>query len=995
MNNNNPLDIIDPDTNYFTECDDNFESFSIETLNSSNILKEGTLNIMHHNARSILSEGRMDDYEHLFGSINNSFHVLAFTESWLKQDNFETVKFNGYNSCHMIRPINMIDNDNSQGGGISVFVQEHISFKVRDDLNVILPFIETLFIEFIVNDKKYMLGTVYRRPNTNSNTFIDYLDGLIEPFKSSYEIIIMGDFNICMLQDNNISRYFVDRMHSNALFPTILEATRVATVFRNGEYHTTETLIDNIFINKQLKYKSGLLHLSISDHYPIFISICQNVKSNQNTENFIKFRNINDESIAKFYSELESLFLESIKHINESARAFTLFYTKLNELYEKHFPIIIKPARKKELANPWVTPILARHIKIKHNLGRLANKGRIDRAIFKRFRNKVTNELKKAKLSYYSNKFSDYKGDMKKTWGTINERIRKRKLHNKISLIENDSIINETEIPNKFCDYFTSIAEKLVSDIPVSQTNHASYLRNRIPNSFFITPINNEEIGNAISDLKDNGCGLYKLSTKVLIAIKPILCKILEHIFNLCINQGYFPGELKVGCLTPVFKKGDKLNIENYRPICSLSPLSKIFERIIYDKMLIFIDKNQIFSESQFGFRKKMSTETAIMKFMDYVHSGLYSKHYVGSIFMDLSKAFDVMNHGILKHKLEHYGFRGIFLDFMMQFVQDRRYFVNANGQNSEVHNVNIGVPQGSTLGPLLFLIYVNDMKNSSSILKFIQFADDTTILFNCSKFDVLKSTLEAEGNKVVEWLVANKLLINLTKTQSMLFTFKRHKPLLSVKLNDIVINEQENVTFLGVVIDHKLNWKAHISHICSKVSKSIAILRLLKFIFPKEVLKMLYMSLIYSYLNYCNLIWGSAEDGIIQPLFILQKKAIRIITKSHYLDHTAPIFKSLEILTLCQMFQSNCLLFAFKCINCNLFPYYRNKICQNLNIHTYNTRNNDNFRTNQEARLRIIQRSYLHNGINLWNSLDSWKNEYYSISSFKKRVKSYMLEQL
>ena len=133
-----------------------------------------------------------------------------------------------------------------------------------------------------------MLGTVYRRPNTNSNTFIDYLDGLIEPFKSSYEIIIMGDFNICMLQDDNISRYFVDRMHSNALFPTILEATRVATVFRNGEYHTTETLIDNIFINKQLKYKSGLLHLSISDHYSLFISICQNVKSNQNTENFYK-----------------------------------------------------------------------------------------------------------------------------------------------------------------------------------------------------------------------------------------------------------------------------------------------------------------------------------------------------------------------------------------------------------------------------------------------------------------------------------------------------------------------------------------------------------------------------------------------------------------------------------------------------------------------------------------------------------------------------------
>ena len=995
MNINNPLDIIDPDNNYFTDCDDNFESFSIDTLISSNVLNEGSLNIMHHNARSILSEGRMDDYEHLFGSINNSFHVLSFTETWLKQNNYDSVKFNGYNSSHMIRPINTDDKNKSQGGGISVFVQEHINYKVREELNVLLPYIETLFIEFTVNDKKYMVGTVYRPPNTNPNAFIDYLDGLIEPFKNSHELIIVGDFNICMLQDNNFSRYFVDRMHTHALFPTILEATRVATVFRNGDYHTTETLIDNIFINKQRQYKSGLLHLSISDHYPIFISISQGISSNPNTDNFIKFRIINDDSIAKFKLELETLFLSAIKSINDAARAFTLFYTILNELYEKHFPVIIKPVRNKELVNPWVTPILARHINIRHNLGRLANKGRIDKNIFKRFRNRVTIELRKAKLSYYSNRFNDCKGDMKKTWGTINERIRKRKLHNKISLIEEDNIINDTEIPNRFCNYFTTIADKLVGDIPVGQSNPVSYLRNRIHNSFFISPITVNEIGNAISDLKDNGCGLYKLSTKVLIGIKPLLCEILEYIFNLCINQGYFPGELKVGCLTPVFKKGDKLNVENYRPICSLSPLSKIFERIIYNKMIIYIEKNKILSESQFGFRRKMSTETAIMKFMDYVHSGLYSKHYVGTIFMDLSKAFDVMNHDILKLKLEHYGFRGIFLDFMMQFVQDRQYFVNANGLNSEIRNVNIGVPQGSTLGPLLFLIYVNDMKNSSSILKFIQFADDTTILFNCPNFDLLKSTLETEGNKVIEWLIANKLLINLTKTQCMLFTFKRQKPLLSVKLNDIVVEEQDTLTFLGVVIDKQLNWKAHISHICSKVSKSIAILRLLKFIFPKEVLKMLYMSLIYSYLNYCNLIWGSAEDGIIQPLFILQKKAIRIITKSHYLEHTSPIFKSLEILTIFQMFESNCLLFAFKCMKCNLFPYYRNKICQNLNVHTYNTRNNDNYRTNQEARLKIIQRSYLHNSINLWNSLDNWKNYHYSISSFKKKIKSHMIEKL
>ena len=995
MSNTNPLNIIDPDDNYFNDCDDNFESFSIEKLNSSNVINESSLNIMLHNARSILSKGRMDDYEHLFGTIKNSFHVIAFTETWLKNENCDTVKFNEYNSSHMIRPITSNDNDKAQGGGISVFVHENISYKVRNDLNIMLPFIETLFIEFIVNNKKYMIGTVYRTPNTNVNTFIDYLDTLIEPIKNSHELIILGDFNICMLQDNNYSQNFVNRMNTHILFPTILEATRVATVLRNGDYHTTETLIDNIFINKQLQYKSGLLHLSISDHYPIFISISQNTDNQPYTNNVVKFRDINDDSIAKFESDLKILFENTIRFIDEAPRAFTIFYTKLNEFYEKHFPVIIKPTSKKELINPWVTPSLAKLINIKHKLGRLASKGRIDKETYKRFRNKVTMELRKAKSLFYSDKFCKYKGDMKKTWGTINETIRKRKLNRKIALMEDDEIIDETVIPDKFCNYFTSIAEKLVNDIPPGQSNPASFLRNRNNNSFFMSPIISNEITNAINDLKDNGCGLYKLSSKVLISIEPTLCKILEYIFNLCINHGYFPEELKIGCLSPVYKKGDKLNLENYRPICSLSPLSKIFERIIYNKMIAYIDKNNIMSETQFGFRKKMSTETALMKFMDYVHSGLSAKHYVGTVFMDLSKAFDVMNHEILKQKLEHYGFRGIFLDFMMQFVQDRRYFVNVNGLNSDIHNVNIGVPQGSTLGPLLFLIYVNDMKNSSSILKFIQFADDTTILFNCTDFNLLQSTLETEGNKVIEWLIANKLLINLAKTQSILFTFRRRIQLLSINLNNIVIKEQDIVTFLGVVIDNKLNWKAHISHICSKVSKSIAIIRILKFIFPKEILKMLYMSLIYSYLNYCNLIWGSAENGIIQPLFILQKKAIRIMNKSHYLDHTSPIFKSLETLTVFQIFDSNCLMFAFKCINCNTFPYYRNKFSQSLNVHTYNTRYNDNYRINERARLRVIQRSFLHNGICSWNSLDNWKYDYYSISTFKKKIKSFLLDSL
>ena len=258
--------------------------------------------------------------------------------------------------------------------------------------------------------------------------------------------------------------------------------------------------------------------------------------------------------------------------------------------------------------------------------------------------------------------------------------------------------------------------------------------------------------------------------------------------------------------------------------------------------MVKFMDKYDIFSKHQFGFRKNMSTETALINFIDFVHKGLTAKHNVGAVFMDLSRAFDVMNHDILESKLKFYGFRGNFLNLLMSFIRDRKYFVNINGMNSETRIVNIGVPQGSTLGPLLFLLYVNDMENCSSILNFTLFADDTTLGYSCDNFQNLQNILEQEVQKVTKWLAANKLLLNVNKTHSMLFTNKRNVPNLKVRINNTEIEEKCTTSFLGVQIDNKLIWKAHISHICNKISKSIAILRMVRSVFPLNILKTIYM---------------------------------------------------------------------------------------------------------------------------------------------------------
>ena len=313
------------------------------------------------------------------------------------------------------------------------------------------------------------------------------------------------------------------------------------------------------------------------------------------------------------------------------------------------------------------------------------------------------------------------------------------------------------------------------------------------------------------------------------------------------------------------------------------------------------------------------------------------------------------------------------------------------NGKSSVTRTSNIGVPQGSTLGPLFFLIYVNDIINCSNILKFILFADDTTILYKNRNINELNDILCNETKNVMNWFSANKLLLNFSKTHTMLFSNKQGNPKLSVHINNIHLEEKEVITFLGVEIDNKLLWKSHIKLICSKISKSIGILRLLRFSFPKHVLKLIYMSLIYSYINYCNVVWGSAYNNHLRPLVILQKKAVRIINNSSYDAESAPIFHSLSLLNISNLHKLNCLNFMYNCLSNNKFPEFRKRILENASSHDYNTRHKEQLNPPFE-RLEICRRSFLCKGIGLWNNLDvDVKSRYFNY--FKKTIKCKLID--
>ena len=290
-----------------------------------------------------------------------------------------------------------------------------MTYKVRADLNVVLPYLETLFIELTFENKLYMIGVIYRVPNTDVNEFIEKLNEIVEPLKNSHELILVGDFNVCLMKNNNQTNSFRNSLISNNLFPTILEPTRIATVQRNGEYVTTESLIDNIFINTQLEFKSGLIDSTISDHFSIFISLQLNTSLQVEEQlQTINYRTFDDFSIKKFNFALSISLPTLLDSNSEPPILFTRFFSLFNDLYDKHFPVKTKLISKKSKSKPWVNQTLINRMKIRDRLCKLSSKGRIDRKIYTKFRNDLTNQLKCAKANYSSHQFDNCKNNIKK-----------------------------------------------------------------------------------------------------------------------------------------------------------------------------------------------------------------------------------------------------------------------------------------------------------------------------------------------------------------------------------------------------------------------------------------------------------------------------------------------------------------------------------------------------------------------------------------------------
>ena len=595
----------------------------------------------------------------------------------------------------------------------------------------------------------------------------------------------MGDLNINLILDSAPIRYFTNIMQSHHFIPSINRPTRFYSNLHNP------SLIDQIWFNTLDNFSSGVIVSDITDHCPCYLKVASfNSEIVDSEKIVVKFRLHNESNISRFRQSLVD-FNWNLMVVDDPGLETKLFIEKINYFYRTCFPLKTKHVRKR-YKNPWFNSKIFQLIDAKSKYFNLYRMGLVSFEDHKSFRNRVNSIISGMKKKYYRNLFQSCVSDAKKTWSSIRDVLgvdSKSKAIKKL-VIGNSEIKTESEICESLNDYLHAIPLKLDSKISRSEGDPCENIFYN-ENSIFLSPVSASEVESLICNLKNVKQNLDNIPVFLLKIFAKFISRKIGILINKCFSHGIFPDCLKFASIVPIFKSGSPLDLGNYRPISLLPIMSKIFEKCIFERIYSFVTRFSLITPCQFGFLRGLSTQNAIVSLTEYLYETLNSREIAIAVFIDLSKAFDTVNFQILLKKLNYYGIRGKPLQLLENYLCNRTQAVKINNSSSSVKPVTIGVPQGSILGPLLFILYINDLPMISSDFKPLLFADDTTLCFRGSNYENLIALCNRDLEKLVLWSKINRLTINFEKTFYMLFTNKQIYSNPEIRMNNFEISRR------------------------------------------------------------------------------------------------------------------------------------------------------------------------------------------------------------
>ena len=537
------------------------------------------------------------------------------------------------------------------------------------------------------------------------------------------------------------------------------------------------TLIDNFLCKLSptiINSKAGILMNNLSDHLPYAINI-PNLYNYQRASKFIHLKTNDINSVTNFKMEIiNANIYDKLNHdlMGDPNDNYNIVETLIQDNISTNFPTrTVKFNYCKKTKNKWVTNGIIKSIKFRNCMYKKLKTTHPDSAEFEALKinfrtyNKILKRnIKMAKYAYYQVSFSKYKNDIKGTWSVIKE------------------VLNKTQNTPDHSDYFKLDGCVIADKITIANQfnkgkSFKDYLHSPVNNvNFKFKLIDIENAVNIIDGLKTkSSCGHDGLSVKMLKQIKYEMSSSITLIINQSLTTGIFPERLKIAKVIPIYKKDDVKMFENYRPISILPAISKILEKTIFNQLHDYFQDNKLYCKNQYGFRRNHSTEYAALELIDRVILDMDKSEIPFSIFIDLSKAFNTLDHNILINKLQYYGIKGRPLDLFQSYLSNRRQYVQFGNNKSDTTEITTGVPQGSILGPQLFIIYINDIIKFSTLFHTIIYADDTTLVGKFRDFELcnghsLSENINYEITKLTDWLNVNKLSLNTKKTKLMIF---------------------------------------------------------------------------------------------------------------------------------------------------------------------------------------------------------------------------------